>query len=536
MLTTYLCVRTGSITRGVMYAVAVNVVIAILAIAALGCLGGMPLQAIVAGMSRRSKVQRAWANAVTAAGCAGRPGRNGGTRPVPRLRGLRPTAAGVSAWTNLGDVGKTVDELASHRQALAAVVGCREVYVRQGRHPGLAHIEFVWGDTLLRTIRLRDLTPAPPGQLTFGVTEDRQPASVEMDTSILIAGLAGSGKSGCIWALLASVVQKKIPYRLIVIDPKGGMELRQLRDRPETARYAIMPDEIAQALTDTVREMRDRAKLLGDRGMRKYVPTAEMPFTIVIVDEFLALTSFAPQSVKGRIERDLGLLITQGRAPGFVGWFATQGTQLDALGRARTFIPQRLCLATDDIETTIAALGTDARHNARCDKISLRTQRGTGFLQVDGERGFTRWRSAYVTDPETRDVARGVLPEDAFSVRPDRPSRRRLRPTMPSWARPGGGDEEEPERVALYHWVGHDEESLYVGISDDPDRRMRQHIDGKPWVEEAVRIDLVDWFDTRREALDAEREMIHRVRPRYNVVHNRRNAGSDLPIDEERSA
>lgn len=480
----------------------------LVAIAAVGSLGGMPLQAIVTGVSRRRRLRRRWFSAAAAAGAVLR---DGGSRTAAPVRRLRPTAAGLRASVAVGDVGKTADQLAAQRQKLAAVLGCREVYVRQGRHPGIATVDFVWGDPLLRTIRLRDLPSPEPDALTFALSEDGEPVSIQRDTSLLIAGLAGGGKSGTIWALLAAVVMSGVPYRLIVIDPKGGMELRALKD--VAARYAIMPEEIAQVLTDTVRDMRARATLLGDRGQRKYVPTTAMPYTIVIVDEFLALTTFAPKNLKGRIERDLGVLITQGRAPGFVGWFATQGTQLDALGRARTFIPQRLCHATDDVETTVAALGSDARHNARCDKISLRTQRGVGYLHVDGQRGFTRWRTAWVPDSETRLIAAGRLPDDAFSARPLTPARRSLR-------RRRSDRELETDRTALYRWVDADDVVLYIGISNDPDRRIGQHVDGKPWVVEAVRVDIVDWYDSRDEALAAEEELIRGERPRYNVVHN----------------
>lgn len=512
VLLTYLWIRLGGWVAAVLVDLAVHVALGVVITTAAWALGGTTLPMIVTGQSRRRQLRSRWADCCEAANLVRR---GGGELRIPALRRVRSTPTGVRAVVLVGRVGRTTAHVAAGRESIAAVIGCREVYVRPGKHNGIALLEFAWGDPLRRTITLKDLPPPPGTDLTFGLTEDSDPIGLDPSTSALIIGLSGSGKSGVVWALVAALIRSNVPYRLIVIDPKGGMELRALRDL--AYRYAVMPDDIAEVLTESAGEMRRRQEELGDAGERKYTATPSMPYTVLIVDEFLALTTFVSGRLKARIERDLGLIITQGRAPGFVGWFCSQGSQLDALGRVRTFIPQRICMATDDVETTIAALGSDARHTARCDQISLKTP-GIGYMHVDGMRGLRRFRAVWITDRETRLIGRNELPAYAYTRAPVLGGRRpiHLRRRRP----PRDG------RTAIYAWISHDNECLYVGISNDPDRRMGEHVEDKPWVEEADHVKLVRWCDTRDEALVEEERLIKLWHPRYNIIHN------NVEIDE----
>ncbi len=515
----------GSPLAGAVWWAGLNAAGAIVVIAVALRLSGASLRAILTGVSRRRKVRAYWPRAASAARLVLT--ERGAEPRHARLANVRITAAGVAATCRVGDVGKTAEHVVRERQTLAAVLGCREVIVSQGKHPGIVKLNFAWGDPLVKTIRLSDLPPSTTSdRLVAGLTEAGTPIHVGVDTSLLVVGLAGSGKSSQIWGLLAALVESKIPYRLTVIDPKGGMELRALADSPFTERYAVMPDDIAQALHDTVDDMRARAKALAAAKKRKVTYSERFPLKLVLIDEFLALTSFMNSNLRQRVERDLGLLTTQGRAAGYTGWYATQGSQVDALGRVRTFIPQRICLATDSIDTTVAALGDKARHAARCDRITRR-QRGVGYMQDDEARLLVRYRGAYVTDAETELIAQGQLPRKAFGARPVisiATGRQRRAARRDATA--------EPERVALYRWIGQDGELLYVGISNDPDRRIGEHVEGKPWVEQAVRIDIVDWFENRDLALEAEEAMIVAERPLYNIIHNGNRDDGDPPTLE----
>lgn len=76
-----------------------------------------------------------------------------------------------------------------------------------------------------------------------------------------------------------------------------------------------------------------------------------------------------------------------------------------------------------------------------------------------------------------------------------------------------------PKRCALYRHFDVDDLLLYLGVSDDPISRGRQHARGSDWVKYAVRAE-VTWYDSRAEALAAEAAAIIAERPIFNLQHN----------------
>lgn len=85
---------------------------------------------------------------------------------------------------------------------------------------------------------------------------------------------------------------------------------------------------------------------------------------------------------------------------------------------------------------------------------------------------------------------------------------------------PDGG---APERTALYRLFGADNELLYVGITNNPERRLDHHRARKPWWRE-VTMRVVEWYDDRPAAERAERKAIQTEGPRYNIHHNQKSA------------
>jgi predicted GIY-YIG superfamily endonuclease len=73
------------------------------------------------------------------------------------------------------------------------------------------------------------------------------------------------------------------------------------------------------------------------------------------------------------------------------------------------------------------------------------------------------------------------------------------------------------ERHALYRFYDAHEELLYVGITDDPWRRWREHVLTQPWYPQ-VKHQAVSWYDTEAEATGAEKRAIRSERPRFNVA------------------
>jgi hypothetical protein len=72
-------------------------------------------------------------------------------------------------------------------------------------------------------------------------------------------------------------------------------------------------------------------------------------------------------------------------------------------------------------------------------------------------------------------------------------------------------------RVALYRFYDACEELLYVGISNEPWRRRREHAYAQPWFPR-VKHQAITWYDTEREAREAENRAIGDERPHFNVA------------------
>lgn len=74
--------------------------------------------------------------------------------------------------------------------------------------------------------------------------------------------------------------------------------------------------------------------------------------------------------------------------------------------------------------------------------------------------------------------------------------------------------------TALYRHFDADDGLLYVGISLNYLNRLGDHRKGSPWFRLIART-TVEWFQSREEALEAERAAIMVEAPQCNVIHNR---------------
>jgi len=79
------------------------------------------------------------------------------------------------------------------------------------------------------------------------------------------------------------------------------------------------------------------------------------------------------------------------------------------------------------------------------------------------------------------------------------------------------------ERTALYRLFDDDESLLYVGISQDPTVRWRQHVGNKPWASQVV-MRVIEWYESRSAALLAEIRAIRTEHPLHNIVRYRPRA------------
>ena len=87
-------------------------------------------------------------------------------------------------------------------------------------------------------------------------------------------------------------------------------------------------------------------------------------------------------------------------------------------------------------------------------------------------------------------------------------------------------------RTSLYRHFNEEGELLYVGISLSAIQRLGQHKEHSDWYQSIASVTL-EHFETREEALKAEREAIFRERPLHNIHHRYSSKQAQRKADEE---
>jgi len=84
-------------------------------------------------------------------------------------------------------------------------------------------------------------------------------------------------------------------------------------------------------------------------------------------------------------------------------------------------------------------------------------------------------------------------------------------------------------RTALYRHWDVDGNLLYVGISLSAVHRLTQHKRDSHWHDQIANM-TIEWFETREEALEAERTAIQLERPIFNKMHKAANDNDPVEI------
>jgi S-DNA-T family DNA segregation ATPase FtsK/SpoIIIE len=169
---------------------------------------------------------------------------------------------------------------------------------------------------------------------------------------LLIAGATGSGKSVCVNSIIASILYRKNPneVKLLLIDPKI-VELKLYNDIPHLLTPVITdPKRSYRALQYCIYEMERRYSLLdslGVRDIRSYnrrvktrrLATQQLPYIVIIVDEFADLMATSGKEMESTIAR----LAAMSRAVGLHLVLATQRPSVDVItGLIKANIPSRI--------------------------------------------------------------------------------------------------------------------------------------------------------------------------------------------------
>jgi DNA segregation ATPase FtsK/SpoIIIE, S-DNA-T family len=248
--------------------------------------------------------------------------------------------------------------------------------------------------------------PASSSPLTAWLGKDISGQGVSCDLAkmphLLIAGTTGSGKSGCINAILCSILLRATPddVRMILVDPK----------RVELNHYEVIPHLLTPVVTNmknaslvlqnVVREMESRYELMGAAKARNLaewnrVRTARgedpVPFVLVVIDELADLMMVSPAEVEDAIIR----LAQKSRAVGIHLLLATQSPRVDVItGMIKANVPSRIAFAVSSQTDSRVILDTNGAEALLGQGDMLYKPLGTSKLQ--------RVQGAYISEEETR--------------------------------------------------------------------------------------------------------------------------------------
>ena len=211
-----------------------------------------------------------------------------------------------------------------------------------------------------RLVRLGDIyegRPKSSSPLVAWLGKDVSGQAVWTDIAlmphVLVAGTTGSGKSGCINAILSSILLHASPNecRLVLVDPKR-VELNHYESLPHLLCPVVTnPRLAANVLSNLIVEMESRYQVMGEararnlaelNKARKRSGDAALPHILCVIDELADLMMVAPAEVEDSIIR----LAQKSRAVGIHLVLATQRPSTDVItGTIKVNIPARIAFA-----------------------------------------------------------------------------------------------------------------------------------------------------------------------------------------------
>jgi S-DNA-T family DNA segregation ATPase FtsK/SpoIIIE len=330
----------------------------------------------------------------------------------------------LAPGTKVGKVAQLKDDLSyalatTEIRILAPIPGKQAVGVEvPNLAPNIVTLGDIYGDL-----------PATASPLSVWLGKDISGAAVWTDLArmphLLIAGTTGSGKSGCINAILTSILLRATPddVRLILVDPKR-IELNYYESIPHLLTPVVSsPKEASAVLLNVVTEMERRYERLNqlrarnlpeaNRALRKR-GEQELPYLMVVIDELADLMMISPQEVEDAIIR----LAQKSRAVGIHLVLATQRPSVDVItGMIKANVPSRIAFAVSSQTDSRVILDQNGAESLLGQGDMLFKPLGTSRLQ--------RLQGAFVTEEEVALVVAAVRDQrdqdvdESFLVAPE---------------------------------------------------------------------------------------------------------------------
>jgi S-DNA-T family DNA segregation ATPase FtsK/SpoIIIE len=217
---------------------------------------------------------------------------------------------------------------------------------------------------------------------------------------ILIAGTTGSGKSGCVNAMLSSLLLRANPneVRLVLVDPKR-VELNHYEGIPHLLTPVVTsPRLAANVLANLIKEMEERYGVMSKAKTRSLVELNRvrvkqgerpLPYILCVIDELADLMMVAPADVEDSIIR----LAQKSRAVGIHLVLATQRPSADVItGMIKANVPARIAFAVSS--------QTDSRVILDQNGAESLLGQGDMLFRPSGESRSARIQGAFIAEEE----------------------------------------------------------------------------------------------------------------------------------------
>ena len=306
--------------------------------------------------------------------------------------------------------GIKMSKVANMRDDLAYALAAEDVRIL-APIPGKRAVGVEVPNKIRHMVHLGDVAQeAPEGwsPLTAWLGKDIDGRAIGIDLAsqphVLVAGTTGSGKSGCVNAVLASILMRASPneVRLVLVDPKQ-VELNLYEKIPHLITPVVTsPRLAANVLQNLIKEMEERYTLMSVARTRKLeelnrvrVREGEqpLPYLLCVIDELADLMMIAPGEVEDAIIR----LAQKSRAVGIHLLLATQRPSADIItGMIKANVPARIAFAVSS--------QTDSR--VILDQNGAESLLGKGDMLFRPGSGtkLSRIQGAFVTEEEIEKI------------------------------------------------------------------------------------------------------------------------------------
>ena len=273
--------------------------------------------------------------------------------------------------------------------------------------PGKQAVGVEVPNTRRRIVRLGDIYAGRPEKtsplvawLGRGIDGNAVWTDLAKMPHVLVAGTTGSGKSGCVNAILSSILMQASPndVRLVLVDPKQ-VELNHYEHVPHLLTPVVTsPRLAANVLANLIGEMESRYGIMGEARCRNLselnrarakTGEASLPHVLCVIDELADLMMVAPAEVEDSIIR----LAQKSRATGIHLVLATQRPSTDIItGTIKVNIPARIAFAVSS--------QTDSRVILDQGGAEALLGQGDMLFRGAGTSKLQRIQGAFVTEDE----------------------------------------------------------------------------------------------------------------------------------------